>query len=1003
MLGCWLSATQAALAQTGGVEHRLGGAVTADRGSSQAGSSTERIDIQMSMVSEIPNDQDRVLLLRGPCEIRKGNRTWTGPQAIVWEPKQPSSTSRRLVVYLEHTPEVSPMMIEQGHRESRPYFLIALETDQPVNYVGPNPVSVPGAANDPLYLRGVEKKRQSDSSVQLVQNFETLEVPGVSTQPMENPLFRRQVKIGPRFLGERIQAKGDYVANALQPEYVITVTGGVNIVVNNVPLTVNGQTFLTNIDLSADKAVVWTDANRVDQLSGFEIDENTPFEVYLEGNIVVRQGANTIKAGRAFYDIGQRRGLLLDAEIRTKIPEYDGAVRLRASELRQFSATNFHARNAYVTTSEFGLPKYRIEASDIILEERPSIFPNAIDPATGQPDPSMMWITSHNNRIYLDNVPIFNSPYLSGPAEDPHIPISKLNIGYSSIFGAELETAWNLDTIFGWDLPDGTDLDLEADYYSERGPGLGVSTEYDHYGSLFGIPAHHQGYGQFYYIHDTGNDVLGLGRRSLEPPSENRGRALFRNRSEFSPFTTLFAEVGDVFNNDRNFIEQYYEDEWDREKDLENKLLLEHQYDNMTASLLGAVRTNDFSNQTDWLPRVDLTILGQPIFDSPINWSMHSYAGYARLQQGDSPSDPIKDPYIPLDYYGDSEGLVAMSRHELTLPFNAGPVKVVPYVLGEVAHWQEDLTGDELTRWYGSAGVRASIQFSKYMPHVQSSILGLNGLAHKVVFDLDYYLAESSEDLSRIPQYNAFEENAQERFRSRFQFLEFGGILPEVFDPRGYALRSGIGRSVTAPYHELVDDMHALRLGMHHRWQTKVGPRDNPRIVDWMELDLGVTFFPDANEDNYGESFGLLTGRYAWNVGPRTSVLASGAFDFFDMGQRVYNVGILNQRSERGSIYFGYRNLEAGSIESQLLTTSLSYVMTPDLYVATFGASYDIAEGVDRGQSLTITRISENFLLHFGIGYDRSKDNIGVALSLEPKFGSFGRGSMQLNSLLGIE
>jgi hypothetical protein len=77
-------------------------------------------------------------------------------------------------------------------------------------------------------------------------------------------------------------------------------------------------------------------------------------------------------------------------------------------------------------------------------------------------------------------------------------------------------------------------------------------------------------------------------------------------------------------------------------------------------------------------------------------------------------------------------------------------------------------------------------------------------------------------------------------------------------------------------------------------------------------------------------------------------------------------------------------------------------VLSPNLYVATAAAQYDVAEGMDRGESLTLTRIGEFFLLHMALGYDRSRDNVGVALALEPKFGSYGSSSMQLNSLLGI-
>ncbi|MCA9000028.1 MAG: hypothetical protein KDA80_23730, partial [Planctomycetaceae bacterium] len=668
----------------------------------------------------------------------------------------------------------------------------------------------------------------------------------------------------------------------------------------------------------------------------------------------------------------------------------------------QYSETNFHAKNAFFTTSEFGFPKYRVEASDVFVRQVPKLGPPTVNPNTGQLDNTLTWVSSQNNRVVVGDVPIFYAPSLSGPAEDPHIPIRSVKFGYSGMFGGELETEFDLDGIFGLQLPQGVDWTAELDYFTKRGPAIGTKFEYDVQGGAFGLPMHHKGFLTPYAIYDEGRDNLGWGRRSLAPADHVRGRILGRNRSEIFPGTYILGEVGHVLNNDRNFNEQYFETDWDTGKDLENLLYLHHQRDNFTASITATARSNDFVNQTDWLPKLDVTLLGEPVFGSPVLWSQHSSVGYGHLHQADGPPNPFVDPFSPLPYFQDSQGLVAMTRHELSLPFQLGAVNVAPYVLGEAAHWQEDLMGDELTRFFGAAGVRASIQFSKYMPHVRNSILGLNGLAHKVVFDMDYFYGSSTENLNRIPQYNEFDDNAQERFRSRFLPIEFGGTLPAIYDPRMYAVRAGAGRSVSSPYHELVDDQQVLWLGMRHRWQTKVGPPQQQRVIDWMELDLGTAIFPNADRDNFGEELGLVTGRYAWHVSPRTSLLANGIFDVFDDGQTVWNVGVLSQRSARGSVYLGYREVQAGPIDSQLITGSFSYVMSPNLYVATFGSSFDIAEGMDRGQSLTLTRIGESFLFHFGLGYDRSRDNVGVGISIEPKFGSYGSGSTQLNSLLGL-
>jgi hypothetical protein len=190
-------------------------------------------------------------------------------------------------------------------------------------------------------------------------------------------------------------------------------------------------------------------------------------------------------------------------------------------------------------------------------------------------------------------------------------------------------------------------------------------------------------------------------------------------------------------------------------------------------------------------------------------------------------------------------------------------------------------------------------------------------------------------------------------------------------------------------------------MGWRHRWQTKVGPPDRPRIKDWMTLDLEASYFPDADRDNFGEEFGLLGGHYAWNVGERTTLLADAIYDIFNGGQEIWSLGILTQRSARGSLYLGFRQVDVGPIDSQLIVASYSYAMSPK-WASTFGTSFDIAEGRDRGQSLTITRIGEYALFHMGLGYDASRSNVGFGISIEPRLGGYGTNSTQLSSLLGV-
>lgn len=939
-----------------------------------------------------------VLLLRGRCRIVQGRRTLSAREMVLFgEQIDEKAEGGVILAYLEGEATLD----EPGRRQTNPVQLHELLTTASIQMPEPEPKSLSGA-DSPVYKRASEARRSTRRVLAATHRPVSQSGPalpdfnGGFASPALPP---RRVTINPRYIAQDPVISGNMFEGSTPPEYVITVTRGVNIVVENVPVTINGQLMLTRIDLTADRAVIWTDGNAVSSpAASFDLGDNTLLQVYLEGNIIARQGNSEWRASHAFYDLSSRRGLAINTEVRTYVPELDGILRVRADSIRQMSENNFHARNAFVTTSTFGRPGYRLEASDVYVEQRIDPSSNRIDPNTGLPDSTEPWITALNSRFYVEEVPIFALPYVAGSPEEIQVPIRKVDVGYSGVFGGTFETVFDLDTLLGLNLPRGVDLGLQADYFTERGPGIGLQSDYDTMGDFFGLPTRHSGTGRLYYLNDSGEDNLGLGRRHLEPPSDNRGRALWRHRMDFSLDTWITAELG--YLSDRNFLEQWDEAAWDRDKDYETLVNLNHQQDNVAMSALVRGRLNDFSDQTDWLPKLDISVLGEPLLGNALTWTSRSSVGYGRIKTADAPTDPA-DTFQPLDYLQPASGLVAMSRHELDAPFMLGPVNVVPYVLGEAAAWQEDYSGSSLSRLYGSAGVRASIQFSKAMPNFRDPIFGLNGLAHKMQFDADYYIAESTEDLADVPQYNEFDDDAQERFQERYVPLEFGGVLPAQFDPRYYAVRSGAGRGVTDPYFELVDDQHVVRLGWRNRWQTKVGPPDRPRIKDWMTFDLETAVFPNADRDNFGETLGLMNGRYAWHVGERTSILANGIFDAFDDGQRIWNVGLLTQRSARGSLYVGFRQVDVGPINSQLITGSYSYRMS-DKWVSTLGAAFDVAEGRDRGESLTITRIGEYLLFHMGLGYDASRNNFGVGISLEPRIGPFDSSSSQLSSLLGI-
>ena len=173
-----------------------------------------------------------------------------------------------------------------------------------------------------------------------------------------------------------------------------------------------------------------------------------------------------------------------------------------------------------------------------------------------------------------------------------------------------------------------------------------------------------------------------------------------------------------------------------------------------------------------------------------------------------------------------------------------------------------------------------------------------------------------------------------------------------------------MGDWVTAPSMEIADDMEALRLGVHQRWQTKRGPPDDMHIVDWIEFNTDVTVYPDPSRDDFGETFGMLDYNFRWHVGDRLTLVSDGLFDFFSLGQDEVTLGAFLTRPPRGSLYVGVRSLQ-GPINDTMISMSYSYLMSPK-WISTYGISYDLSDTKNVGQLLRITRVGESLLISGG-------------------------------------
>ncbi|MFH5806639.1 hypothetical protein [Alienimonas sp. DA493] len=986
---------------------------------------------------------ERISLLRGDVTLTQGRTTVTAREGVLWRRPNPAGVGELVTIYLQGGVKLN----RPGHTESKPEIVLELAPTSLTLDVAAETVGEP-ATPDPLLTRAAERRKYSGGSrttrlgppvdplrdplagpgVDLLSPAPPAEAPPGEAigdgRPAGGDSEVRRIQLLPRSAVPP-SVKSFENDDTLPAEQVTIVTGGVRLIVDGLDVGGGFGSVLPGeptdqISLAAENVVVWTrSAGGGGVVPGVARVQpaDFPLTVYLEGDIEIRQGRNVVHAERAVYDIRADRGLLLDAELSTVVAgagpnNTEGTVRVRARELRQLAEDNFRARDAWSSASEFGFPGYRLQSRELFLEPRYDDVPRpgaelVVNPATGQTTTKRNWIRSYDNQLIFNtprtgDVPTVYIPYLAAPAEDPQIPIKQVQIGSSNERGRELEIIWDPFVLFGLEQPADVNLDLLSGLYSERGVAAGLQGAYTNR-NLFGLPGQGMGDGIVWFVQDDGLDRLGVYRRNIEPPVNGRYRIRWRHQqilpSEFlAGRGRVIAKIGK--RSDINVLESWWENDWDYGPD-EDTLLYgtgsfeNYGYSNWAWEALGKVPLNDFVTDTGWYPKLDLYGLGEPLLNGLVTYSQHSSAGYGDLEPANYPRDldyRVFNPlFTDLPYTADVEGGVFLTRHELSAPLWAGPLNVTPFVMAEGAAQQQGLDGDDAVRFVGSAGFRAALPFTRVWRNVHNRTLGLNGLAHKVRLEATYRATSTTEPMGEFAQYNALDDDPQQQYRARLPRSILGlppGVpVPMEIDPRFYGVRQGVGVDVTSPVWELVEDQQVLRLAARQRLQTKVGAPGFERIKDWMTLDLGASLFPNADRDNFGETIGLVTTNYAWNVGDRTRFLASSSYDAFEGAPQRWDVGFSTQRTRRGSFYTGVRHIEALEIDATQFVSSFSYRMGPK-WASAFGFYQDLDNAENSGENLTVTRIGTEFNVSVGVRYNNARGDSGLIFQIEPRFGA---------------
>jgi hypothetical protein len=707
------------------------------------------------------------------------------------------------------------------------------------------------------------------------------------------------------------------------------------------------------LELQADDAVIFLSRQQPPENDSKSTTEDILSDmqaIYMSGNVVMTYGQRTIRADQIYYDFQQKKAIAINAVMRDFDTRNGIPIYLRAAKLRQMAENEFAADNITLTTSEFRRPQISLSASSAAITDTTTVEPGG---ATKSSYDARM----HDVRLKLYDRTIFYWPYLRSNLERPDLPIKSIRFGNDNIWGTSIETRWYLARLLGLQEPEGTDSTLLLHYFSKRGPGAGIETEYtreNYFGRLLG-----------YVIHDTGEDRLGRIRKDLRPERELRGRFTWQHR-QFLPYNwQLTAETS--YLSDKNFLESFDRSEYYLGKEQETILHAKRIEDNWGLSLLGKVRINDFLNTLEELPTAEFHWTGQSFLDDKLTFYSDSQASRFRQRYSSSFIDPGSQEFFSF----------ATTRNEVDMPITMGKAKIVPFVAGTVAYedgmgFYRDLDGSEEPAlddvWFGETGIRASTQpYWRVFPNVKSQLWDVNQLRH---------------------------------------------LIRPYFTAVAYTQDDSV-----------IEQRDTLNAGISQRLQTKRGIGANQRTVDWMRLNMDVTWVNNSGEAStagpdkflfnkpfippintfsqvipqrdrrgtalFGPRRNYFGADYSWLLSDSTAVLSDVYFDMQSGVVEQCNVGFSHLRWPNLQYYIGSRYLRRldnghGEHGSNAFTFAVTYVLDPR-YTLVYSEQLDF----DYGQVVRsdITLIRQYHRLYWGLTFsaDESLNRQSIVFSLWPQ------------------
>ncbi len=879
------------------------------------------------------SDGEIVNVVVGDFAMTVGQRQISGRDAVVWikESRLGDQILRRIEVYVEGSADRPAKVVEPDGTTT---------TDREI-YVT---VSHRGAFRARVGAHGEGDARELPQFKRAVQKRKEYLAPRPASQPAPaGATGDDTTTVGPVVqpsptLGEShpVSFRADTISSEEIPDpRDPKKTLRVSIAKGNVYISQGDPDSDLFLEVRADWAVIYTASQEAPE---GELAENI-VGAYLEGDVVMRRGDRTIRGNRLFYDFQIGRALILQPVLRSVQEQRNIPVYIRATEGRQTAARadpgardlrirgyQWKFKDALVTSSDFYSPGYHIGSRRVVMEDTSLYDAKLVRVSEGR------WRTTlTNNTFNIGGLPVLWWPKFTGDVEEGHSALRKAQIGNDSRFGFGAETDWHLFRLLGVPRPEGFRGNLEADYY-KRGFILGTRVRYDR--------SNYSGYGLAYGVLDNaGEDDFGTDRKNV-PAQRERGRLLWRHK-QFLP-RDWQVQLEASYLCDRNFLEEYFPVEFWAGKPQENLLYAKKQRNNWALTVLTQWRLNDFLTTTESFPDVAGYLIGQSLWKNRLTYYGQGKAGVVRYRPDEALATASSSSTFRADW-----------RDDLHMPFQLGPVKVVPFIGDRLTYWSQTPADGGLGRVIGRIGLNATTHIWRIYNDVDSRLWNLHRIKHVITPYGRVFATCANVQPDRVFPYSPNVEEDVRRLR--------GGVV-----------------------------------GVKQIWQTKRGPADDRHTVDWLRIDMAGSFFGGDNttlpadgryflrRPTLSLARNALNTNVAWQVSDATTLLLDTNFDVDSGNLAVTNGGVSVVRDPRLAYYLGVQQIK--DLESTVGEFAVRYKIDRKYTVGLF-QQYDFnsSDGSNQVTSLTLTRKFSRLYVSFTMVYERVRGGASVFISVWPE------------------